>query len=174
MTKTVMVSYYLLCLLTLALCCACGLVWADSPKASHTLIKPSTVGVPSLVHHAVPAEEPPWFSSEDEDLQEDGDRQRRREHGSDKVGKTTINKPSTVSGSMGSEGSLSPQEIPVNSTVQQQHPPPPLTVAPLASSHNGASAEGTPGAVGVDGLPGSPGVERSDMSESSRLGKSDL
>ncbi|ORC83971.1 uncharacterized protein TM35_000521150 [Trypanosoma theileri] len=74
---------------------------------------------------------------------------------------------------MGSEGSLSPQEVPVNSTVQQQHPPPPLADAPLASSHGEASAEGKPGAVGVDGLPGSPGVERSDMSESSRLGKSD-
>ncbi|ORC82955.1 uncharacterized protein TM35_000811050 [Trypanosoma theileri] len=74
---------------------------------------------------------------------------------------------------MGSEGSLGPQEIPVNPTVQQQHPPPPLADAPLASSHNGASAEGKPGAIGVDGLPGSPGVERSDMSESSRLGKSD-
>ncbi|ORC83924.1 uncharacterized protein TM35_000531080 [Trypanosoma theileri] len=55
MTKAVMVRCYLLCLLTLTLCCACGLVWADSPKASNALIKPSTIGVPSLVHHAIPA-----------------------------------------------------------------------------------------------------------------------
>ncbi|ORC81499.1 uncharacterized protein TM35_001151060 [Trypanosoma theileri] len=55
MIKAVMVRCYLLCLLTLALCCACGLVWADSPKASDAPIKPSTVGVPSLVHHAIPA-----------------------------------------------------------------------------------------------------------------------
>ncbi|ORC80777.1 uncharacterized protein TM35_001451000, partial [Trypanosoma theileri] len=56
MTKAVMVRCYLLCLLTLALCCACGLVWADSPKTSDALIKTSTVGVPSRVHRAVPAE----------------------------------------------------------------------------------------------------------------------
>ncbi|ORC84266.1 uncharacterized protein TM35_000471610 [Trypanosoma theileri] len=47
MTKAVMVRCYLLCLLTLALCCASGLVWADSPK-------PFTVGVPSLVRRATP------------------------------------------------------------------------------------------------------------------------
>ncbi|ORC83628.1 uncharacterized protein TM35_000621020 [Trypanosoma theileri] len=50
-----MVRCYLFCLLTLALCCACGLVSADSPKASDVLIKPSTIGVPSLVRRAVPA-----------------------------------------------------------------------------------------------------------------------
>ncbi|ORC83598.1 uncharacterized protein TM35_000641300 [Trypanosoma theileri] len=55
MTKAVMVRCYLLCLLTLTLCCACGLVWADSPKASDALIKPSTIGVPSLVRRAIPA-----------------------------------------------------------------------------------------------------------------------
>ncbi|ORC84426.1 uncharacterized protein TM35_000451640, partial [Trypanosoma theileri] len=55
MTKAVMVRCYLFCLLTLALCSACGLVWADSPKASNALIKPSTIGVPSLVRHAIPA-----------------------------------------------------------------------------------------------------------------------
>ncbi|ORC92422.1 uncharacterized protein TM35_000031750 [Trypanosoma theileri] len=55
MAKTVMVRCYLLCLLTLALCCACGLVWADSPKASDALIKPSSIGVPSLVRRAVTA-----------------------------------------------------------------------------------------------------------------------
>ncbi|ORC84071.1 uncharacterized protein TM35_000501250, partial [Trypanosoma theileri] len=137
--------------------------------------KTSTVGVPSLVRRAIPEDAESWIVKEDEEDGDriDEDRERRREHGSDKVGKTTINTSSTVSGSMGSEGSLGPQEVPVNSTVQQQHPPPPLTVAPLASSHDGASAEGKPGAIGVDGLPGSPGVERSDMSESSRLGKSD-
>ncbi|ORC83482.1 uncharacterized protein TM35_000681140, partial [Trypanosoma theileri] len=182
MTKAVMVRCYLFCLLTLALCCACGLVWADSPKPSDALIKPSTVGVPSLVSHAISADAESWMVYEDEELQEDEekdgdrsdeDRERIRKHGSDKLEKTTSNKPSTVSGPMGSEGSLGPQEVPVNPTVQQQHPPPPLADAPLASSHDGASAEGKPGAVGVDGLPGSPGVERSDMSESSRLGKSD-
>ncbi|ORC83703.1 uncharacterized protein TM35_000601340, partial [Trypanosoma theileri] len=56
MTKAVMVRRYLLCLLTLTLCCACGLVWADGPKASDSLIKPSTVGVPSLVRRAIPAD----------------------------------------------------------------------------------------------------------------------
>ncbi|ORC79982.1 uncharacterized protein TM35_001891010, partial [Trypanosoma theileri] len=172
------VRCYLLCLLTLALCCACGLVWADSPKASDALMKPSTVGVPSLVRRAIPAVAESWMVNADQELQEEGDRSdedrhRKREHGSDKVEETTISNPSTVSRSMGSEGSLSPQEVPVNPTVQQQHPPPPLADAPLASSHGEASAEGTPGAIGVDGLPGSPGVERSDMSESSRLGKSD-
>ncbi|ORC77328.1 uncharacterized protein TM35_002721000, partial [Trypanosoma theileri] len=50
-----MVRCYLLYLLTLALCYACGLVSADSPKASDALIKPSTIGVPSLVRHAIPA-----------------------------------------------------------------------------------------------------------------------
>ncbi|ORC83688.1 uncharacterized protein TM35_000601190, partial [Trypanosoma theileri] len=167
---TVMVRCYLLCLLTLALCCACGLVWADSPKASDALIKPSTVGVPSLVRRAIPEDAESWMVYEDEEDGDriDEDRHRKKEQGSDKVEKTTISKPSTVSRSMGSEGSLGPQEIPVNSTVLQQHPPPPLADAPLASSHDGASAEGKPGAVGVDGLPGSPGVERSDMSESSR------
>ncbi|ORC83837.1 uncharacterized protein TM35_000551060, partial [Trypanosoma theileri] len=55
MTLVVMVRCYLLCLLTLALCCACGLVWADNPQASNTLIKTSIVGVPSLVRRAVPA-----------------------------------------------------------------------------------------------------------------------
>ncbi|ORC80672.1 uncharacterized protein TM35_001501020 [Trypanosoma theileri] len=57
MTKAVMVRCYLLCLLTLALCCACGLVWADSPKASDALTKTSTVGVPSLVRRAISAED---------------------------------------------------------------------------------------------------------------------
>ncbi|ORC83573.1 uncharacterized protein TM35_000641050 [Trypanosoma theileri] len=56
MTKALMVRCYLLCLLTLALCCACGLVWADSPKTSDALIKTSTVGVPSLVRRAIPAD----------------------------------------------------------------------------------------------------------------------
>ncbi|ORC83518.1 uncharacterized protein TM35_000671240 [Trypanosoma theileri] len=175
MTKAVFVRCYLLCLLTLALCCACGLVWADSRKASAALIKPSTIGVSSLVSHAIPADGG-WIVDEDEELQvegekdreKDGDRETKRIHEINEVEKTTISKPSTVSGSMGSEGSLGPQEIPVNPTVQQQRPPP-----PLASSHGKASAEGTPGAIGVDGLPGSPGVERSDMSESGRLGKSD-
>ncbi|ORC92418.1 uncharacterized protein TM35_000031710 [Trypanosoma theileri] len=55
MTKAVMVRCYLLCLLTLALCCACGLVWADTPKDSNALIKTSTIGVPSLVRRAIPA-----------------------------------------------------------------------------------------------------------------------
>ncbi|ORC83478.1 uncharacterized protein TM35_000681100, partial [Trypanosoma theileri] len=32
MTKAVMVRCYLLCLLTLTLCCACGLVFADQTK----------------------------------------------------------------------------------------------------------------------------------------------
>ncbi|ORC90644.1 uncharacterized protein TM35_000084420 [Trypanosoma theileri] len=61
MTMAVMVRCYLLCLLTLALCCASGLVWADSPKASDALIKPSTVGVPSLVRRAIPAQEEEGF-----------------------------------------------------------------------------------------------------------------
>ncbi|ORC81013.1 uncharacterized protein TM35_001331000 [Trypanosoma theileri] len=74
MIKTVMVRCYLLCLLTLALCCACGLVWADSPKASDALIKTSTIGVPSLVRRAIPAQEDEnWLLHEDED--EDGDKQ---------------------------------------------------------------------------------------------------
>ncbi|ORC83577.1 uncharacterized protein TM35_000641090 [Trypanosoma theileri] len=55
MAKAVIVKCYLLCLLTLALCCACGLVWADNPKTSNALIKTSTVGVPSLVRRAIPA-----------------------------------------------------------------------------------------------------------------------
>ncbi|KAH9589349.1 hypothetical protein LSM04_007237 [Trypanosoma melophagium] len=57
MAKAIMLRCYLLCLLTLALCCASGLVWADSPKASDALIKISTVGAPSLVRHAIPAAE---------------------------------------------------------------------------------------------------------------------
>ncbi|ORC83380.1 uncharacterized protein TM35_000731040 [Trypanosoma theileri] len=65
MTKAVMVKCYLLCLLTLALCCACGLVWADSPKASDVLIKPSTVGVPSLVRRAIPVSDD-WLDYDDE------------------------------------------------------------------------------------------------------------
>ncbi|ORC83394.1 uncharacterized protein TM35_000731180, partial [Trypanosoma theileri] len=74
MIKVVMVRCYLLCLLTLALCGACGLVWADSPKASNALIKPSTVGVPSLVRRAVPAilltpccDEEEWLGEEVEE-----------------------------------------------------------------------------------------------------------
>ncbi|ORC84269.1 uncharacterized protein TM35_000471640 [Trypanosoma theileri] len=74
MTKAVMVRFYLLCLLTLALCYGCGLVWADSPKASNALIKPSTVGVPSLVHRAIPAilltpccDEDEWLGEEVEE-----------------------------------------------------------------------------------------------------------
>ncbi|ORC83745.1 uncharacterized protein TM35_000581080 [Trypanosoma theileri] len=55
MKKVVMVRCYMFCLLTLALCCACGLVWSDSPKVYDALIKTSTVGVPSLVRRAVPA-----------------------------------------------------------------------------------------------------------------------
>ncbi|ORC81198.1 uncharacterized protein TM35_001271040 [Trypanosoma theileri] len=66
MTMTVMVRCYLLCSLTLALCCACGLVWADGPKASNALIKPSTVGVPSLVRHAIPADGGSWVSFEED------------------------------------------------------------------------------------------------------------
>ncbi|ORC81930.1 uncharacterized protein TM35_001031050 [Trypanosoma theileri] len=72
MIKAVMVKCYLLCLLTLTLCCASGLVWADSPKDSDALIKPSTVGGPSLVHRAIPAQENEnWLLHEHED--EDGD-----------------------------------------------------------------------------------------------------
>ncbi|ORC83937.1 uncharacterized protein TM35_000531210, partial [Trypanosoma theileri] len=71
MTKAVMVRCYLLCLLTLALCCACGLVLADSPKASDALIKPSTVGVPSLVRRVIPAQEDGgWLLHTDDDHQE--------------------------------------------------------------------------------------------------------
>ncbi|ORC90040.1 uncharacterized protein TM35_000103080 [Trypanosoma theileri] len=55
MRGALMMRCYLLCLLTLALCCACGLVWADGPKASDALIKTSAVGVPSLLHHAIPS-----------------------------------------------------------------------------------------------------------------------
>ncbi|ORC84027.1 uncharacterized protein TM35_000511280 [Trypanosoma theileri] len=51
----VMVRCCLLCLLTLALCCASGLVWADSPKVSDALIKPTTGGVPPLVRRAIPS-----------------------------------------------------------------------------------------------------------------------
>ncbi|ORC83391.1 uncharacterized protein TM35_000731150 [Trypanosoma theileri] len=73
MTKAVMVRCYLLCLFTLALYCASGLVWADSPKASDALIKPSTIGVPSLVHHVIHAQEA-WIvdiDEEDKVVQED-------------------------------------------------------------------------------------------------------
>ncbi|ORC84239.1 uncharacterized protein TM35_000471340 [Trypanosoma theileri] len=73
MTKVVMVRCYLLCLLTLTLCCACGLVWADSPKASDALIKPSTVGVPSLVYHAFPAQDVDGYEILIEEEEEDGD-----------------------------------------------------------------------------------------------------
>ncbi|ORC84387.1 uncharacterized protein TM35_000451250 [Trypanosoma theileri] len=75
MAKTVMMRCYLLCVLTLALCCACGLVWADSHNASDALINTSTVGAPSLVHHAVPAAVKPLQHAgkgegeEDEDLE---------------------------------------------------------------------------------------------------------
>ncbi|ORC81592.1 uncharacterized protein TM35_001121090, partial [Trypanosoma theileri] len=44
-----MVRCYLLCLLTLALCYACGLVWADSPKASESSNCVTIVGVPPFV-----------------------------------------------------------------------------------------------------------------------------
>ncbi|ORC84208.1 uncharacterized protein TM35_000471030 [Trypanosoma theileri] len=46
MTKAVMVRCYLLCLLTLALCCASGLVWADDPKASESSKCVPYVGLP--------------------------------------------------------------------------------------------------------------------------------
>ncbi|ORC81853.1 uncharacterized protein TM35_001051100, partial [Trypanosoma theileri] len=49
MTKAVMVRCYLLCLLTLALCCACGLVWADGPNASESSNCVTIVGVPPFV-----------------------------------------------------------------------------------------------------------------------------
>ncbi|ORC82226.1 uncharacterized protein TM35_000961050 [Trypanosoma theileri] len=66
----VMVRCYLLCLLTLALCCACGLVWADSPKASDALIKPSTVGVPPLVRRSIPSSGVPGEAKEGDDMQD--------------------------------------------------------------------------------------------------------
>ncbi|ORC83571.1 uncharacterized protein TM35_000641030, partial [Trypanosoma theileri] len=75
MIKAVMVRCYLLCLLTLAVCCASGLVWADSPKASDVLIKTSTVGIPSLVRHAIPAGGDDWIVNVDgdgEDAREEG------------------------------------------------------------------------------------------------------
>ncbi|ORC84381.1 uncharacterized protein TM35_000451190, partial [Trypanosoma theileri] len=46
MAKVVMVRCYLLFLLPLTLCCACGLVWADSPKASESSNCVTYVGVP--------------------------------------------------------------------------------------------------------------------------------
>ncbi|ORC83679.1 uncharacterized protein TM35_000601100, partial [Trypanosoma theileri] len=49
MTKVVMVRCYLLCLLTLALCCACGLVWADGPNVSESSNCVTIVGVPPFV-----------------------------------------------------------------------------------------------------------------------------
>ncbi|ORC84086.1 uncharacterized protein TM35_000501400, partial [Trypanosoma theileri] len=70
MTKALMVRCYLLCLLTLALCCDCGLVWADSSKASDSLIETSTVGVPSLVHHAIPADDD-WLEVDEAGTEEE-------------------------------------------------------------------------------------------------------
>ncbi|ORC82229.1 uncharacterized protein TM35_000961080 [Trypanosoma theileri] len=74
MTKAVMVRCYLLCLLTLALCCDCGLVWADSPKASDALIKTSTVGIPSLVRRAIPASGDVRKDDEKEDKKKENNR----------------------------------------------------------------------------------------------------
>ncbi|ORC82510.1 uncharacterized protein TM35_000901080, partial [Trypanosoma theileri] len=72
MTKAVMVRCYPLCLLTLVLCCVCGLVWADNPKASDGLIKPSTVGVPSLVRRAIPADDSAGLEFVPEEEDEEG------------------------------------------------------------------------------------------------------
>ncbi|ORC80779.1 uncharacterized protein TM35_001451020, partial [Trypanosoma theileri] len=74
MTKAVMVRCYLLCLLTLALCCACGLVWADSPKASDALIKTSTIGVSSLVRRAIPASGDVGKDDEKDDKEKENNR----------------------------------------------------------------------------------------------------
>ncbi|ORC88752.1 uncharacterized protein TM35_000151830, partial [Trypanosoma theileri] len=57
MTKAVMVRCYLLCLLTLSLCCASGLVWADSPKASESSNCVTFVGVPPFIVKTVPCDE---------------------------------------------------------------------------------------------------------------------
>ncbi|ORC83383.1 uncharacterized protein TM35_000731070 [Trypanosoma theileri] len=85
MIKAVMVRCYLLCLLTLALCCACGLVWADSPKASDALVKTSTVGVPSLVRRAIPAEDGVGLEILHEDEDEDVDESNvTKVHGSER------------------------------------------------------------------------------------------
>ncbi|ORC82512.1 uncharacterized protein TM35_000901100 [Trypanosoma theileri] len=46
MAKTVMVRCYLFCLLTLALCSTCGLVWADNPKTSESSNCVNYVGFP--------------------------------------------------------------------------------------------------------------------------------
>ncbi|ORC83755.1 uncharacterized protein TM35_000581180 [Trypanosoma theileri] len=49
MTKAVMVRCYLLCLLTLALCCVCGLVWAETGKTSKSSNCVNYVGVPPFI-----------------------------------------------------------------------------------------------------------------------------
>ncbi|ORC83819.1 uncharacterized protein TM35_000561170 [Trypanosoma theileri] len=57
MTMAVMVRCYLLCLLTLALCYACGLVRADSPKASESSNCVAYVGVPPFFVKTASCEE---------------------------------------------------------------------------------------------------------------------
>ncbi|ORC82653.1 uncharacterized protein TM35_000861060, partial [Trypanosoma theileri] len=96
----------------LALCCACGLVWADGTKASDALIKPSTVGVPSLVRHAIPAddgglkvdeagleEEAPRVESSTEDLE-------KKENLEKEIKPDSPN--SKGAGDLGSPGALQP------------------------------------------------------------------
>ncbi|ORC82033.1 uncharacterized protein TM35_001001050 [Trypanosoma theileri] len=111
MTKAVMVRCYLLCLLTLALCCACGLVWADSPKASDALIKPSTVGVPSLVRHAIPADVELIVEGDEEEKEEEEDSPHKtEEREKEKLGKerTPDSPNSKGAGDLGSPGALQP------------------------------------------------------------------
>ncbi|ORC81601.1 uncharacterized protein TM35_001111070, partial [Trypanosoma theileri] len=95
MIKVVMVRCYLLCLLTLALCCACGLVWADGPKACDALIKLSTVGVNSLVRRAIPA----FIMCDGEDKEDDECHCKKEEDGD------TEDKENTVSRDTGELGS---------------------------------------------------------------------
>ncbi|ORC84376.1 uncharacterized protein TM35_000451140 [Trypanosoma theileri] len=56
MTKAVMVRCYLLFLLPLTLCCACGLVWADIPKDSESSNCVTYVGVPPFIVETVPCD----------------------------------------------------------------------------------------------------------------------
>ncbi|ORC83520.1 uncharacterized protein TM35_000671260, partial [Trypanosoma theileri] len=83
---TVMVRCYLLFLLTLALCCACGFVWADTPKASDALIKTSNRGFHSRVHHAIPASGGP-VESEEEDVIKKAQKEKMEEDPEEKEDK---------------------------------------------------------------------------------------
>ncbi|ORC84383.1 uncharacterized protein TM35_000451210 [Trypanosoma theileri] len=131
MTKAVMVRCYLLCLLTLALCCACGLVWADSTKASNALIKTSTVGVPSLVHRAVPAfiicfgddedDDECHYKKEEDDIEynEDGVSRVVGELGSSSGHSSTAAEvPGAAPGSK-QQGSKTPEELNERTQVDQ-------------------------------------------------------